>query len=155
LSASGPGSDFLSVYDSACHRLFSRVERSCTTEQAWPARVKSAVAAALALFAADPNLARTLVYQAEAEGAEASARHEATLARLAAMLRQGREEAEPPPLPENTEESLIGGVLFIVGRSLREGDARHLPSLVSDLTVFLLTPYLGREEAQRVADEAS
>lgn len=154
VSVSGSGSDFLSAYESACSRLFSRIDRSCAAEQSWPARVRSAIGAALALFAADPQLARTLVFQADAEGAEAQAHHQATLARLAEMLRQGREEAESPLLPDQIEESLVGGLLFLVGRPLRDGEAARLQTLAPDLTEFLLTPYLGREEAERFAHEA-
>jgi hypothetical protein len=154
VSVSDSGSDFLSSYESARRRLFSRIERSCAAEQPWPARVHAATAATLLLFAADPRLASTLVYQVEAEGAEAQARHEETLSHLAEMLRQGREETDAPPLPEQIEENLIGGLLYLVGRPLRAGDAASLPSLTLELTTFLLTPYLGRDEAERLAREA-
>jgi hypothetical protein len=153
VSASVPGSEFLPAYEAARRRLFSRIERSCLAEHSWPARVRGAVAETLALFANDTSLAQTLVYRADAENAEARACHEETLARLAEMLRQGREEVEAPPLPEQTEESLVGGLLFIIGRSLRRGEATDLPKLTHDLTAMLLTPYLGPKDAERLARE--
>lgn len=155
MSAPVPDSDFLTTYESGCRLLFSRIERCCAGEGSWPARVQESIAATLALFAADPQLARALVYRADAEGADAQARHEATLARLADMLRQGRKEASAPPLPDNIEESLIGGFLFIVGRPLRSGEVAGLPGLAPDLTAMFLTPYLGLEQAERFAHQST
>jgi len=154
VSTAGFEPDFLSFYGAACQRLFSRIEQSCMDELPWHERVSSVVVATLDLFAADPSLARALVYQVDAEGAEAQARHRETLARLAGLLRQGREEVDAPSLPEHTEETLIGGLLFIVGRPLRSGELGHLPSLAPDLTEFLLIPYFGPEEAYRLVREA-
>lgn len=151
MSAAGSGTDFLSFYDDARRRLFSHLEQSCSAELTWSGRVRSAVTATLDLFAANPSLARALVYQVDAEGAEAQARHQETLARLADMLRQGRGEADASFVPENTEETLIGGLLFIVGRPLRRGEPEGLPSLAPDLTEFLLIPYFGPDEAYRLA----
>jgi hypothetical protein len=154
VSASSPGSDFLSTYDGARRRLFSHIDRACSEQPSWPARVRAAITVTLALFATDPQLARALVYQAEAEDDEAQIRHEATLARLADMLRQGRDEANSPLLPEHIEESVIGGLLFLIGRPLRGGEAAHLPDLAPALIEWALTPYLGREEAERFARES-
>lgn len=155
MSAPGSASDFLAAYESACRHFFSRIERSCSAQESWPAGVRAATVAALVLFAADPQLGRTIVYQVDSEGPEAHMRHEATLARLAGMLRQGREESDARALPEHVEENLVGGLLFLVGRPLRDGEAASLPTLAPDLTAFLLTPYFGSEEAKRFAHEAA
>jgi hypothetical protein len=155
VSVSSSDSDFLAAYESACSRLFSQIDRSCAVEEPWPARVRRAIVAALTLFAADPSLASTLLYQVDAAGPEAQLRHEETLTRLTAMLRQGREEIDAPPLPDHIEEGLIGGLLFLVGRTLRSGKAASLPGLAPDLTTMLLTPYLGQGEAERLAHESA
>lgn len=49
------------------------------------------------------------------------------------------------------EEGLIGGVTFAVGRPLHAGEPHLLPALAPGLTELILTPYLGAEEARRVA----
>lgn len=146
--------DFLSFYDAARERLFSRIEQSCTADLPWHGRLRSVVAATLDLFAADPSLARALIYEVDAEGLEMQDRHRDTQARLADLLRQGREEADAPSLPEHTEETLIGGLLYIIGRPLRAGEIERLPTLAPDVAEFLLTPYFGPEEAHHLVRDA-
>jgi hypothetical protein len=145
------GNGFLPAYERAARRLFARIERSCAAEQPWPLRVRDALRAALELFAADPELGCVLVFEAYAEGPEAQARHEETIARLTGLLRHGREEEDAPPMPEHVEEGLIGGLAFIVGRPLRDDRPADLLDLAPELTALILTPYLGRAEAERVA----
>jgi hypothetical protein len=68
---------------------------------------------------------------------------------LAATLRP-----EPPPSQLNMEvrdQALIGGIATLIVRRLNAGGASRLPELLPDLTELALAPYLGREEAKRLA----
>lgn len=143
--------DFSIAYAAAARQLFDAIDLACEREESWPAGVRAAIGAALALFAAEPSLGRLLVFEAYAEGLEAQLRHEATLADIAERLRAGREEPSAPALPDALEEGMVGGVAFIIGRSLRDGRSQPLPALVPELTALVLTPYLGRDGAERFA----
>lgn len=46
-------------------------------------------------------------------------------------------------LPETIEESLVGGVAWILQLQIRRGDAERAPELLSELSQFVLSPYLG------------
>jgi hypothetical protein len=147
--------DFAARYEAASRRLLSRIERACLLGEAWPVRVRVAVETALALLAAEPELGPTLFADAYAHGRRVQMRHEETLGRLAELLAGGREEDECPTLPDTLEQGLIGGATFIASRPLRAGEPERLPALAAELTALLLTPYLGRDEAARVAASPS
>ncbi len=46
-------------------------------------------------------------------------------------------------LPETIEESLVGGVAWILQLQIRRGEAEQAPELLSELSQFVLSPYLG------------
>ena len=73
------------------------------------------------------------------------------------MLAQGR--AERPdgerPLPESTEDSVIGSLVSLTHREVAAGEAARLADLLPDCAEFVLAPYLGPAEAARLAREAA
>ncbi len=141
---------FARRFAAASDRLLGRVERACLGQPEWPLAVREAVAAGLALLAAEPALARLLLIEPYERGFDDHRRAEATRERLAALLRAGRERVDAP-LPELVEEAMIGGLAFVVTRPLRNDAPDLLPALAPELTALLLTPYIGREEAERIA----
>lgn len=46
-------------------------------------------------------------------------------------------------LPETIEESLVGGVAWILQLKIRRGEAEQAPDLLPELSQFVLSPYLG------------
>jgi hypothetical protein len=46
-------------------------------------------------------------------------------------------------LPETIEESLVGGVAWILQQQIRRGEAERAGELLSELSQFVLSPYLG------------
>ena len=74
-------------------------------------------------------MAKLLLLEPYTVGRKAQLRHEATLARLAYLLRAGRERVGAESLPGVLEEGLVGGAAFIVLRPLRVGEADLLPAL--------------------------
>ena len=145
--------DFANRYAAAAVGLFDSIEAACAAAPDWPRGVRSATRSALAFLASDPDTATLLLFEPYAVGRKAQLRHEATLARLADLLRAGRERVGAESLPGVLEEGLVGGAAFIVLRPLRVGEADLLPALGPELTALLLSPYLGREQAERVAFE--
>lgn len=140
---------FEAGYELLASRLFECIDVACRREEDWPLRVRAALEAALDLLAAEPAGARLLVVKPYLLGPEVRRRHEATLERLARLLREGREQGAAAEVPEVLEQGLIGSAAYITGRALRSGD--RVPDLAPDLTTLILTPYLGREEAERIA----
>lgn len=141
---------FEAGYELLASRLFECIDVACRREEEWPLRVRAALEAVLDLLAAEPAGARLLVVEPYLLGPEVRRRHEATLDRLARLLREGRREAAAAaPMPDVLEQSLVGSAVYAIGRALRSGVP--LPDLAPDLTTLILTPYVGREEAERIA----
>ncbi len=122
----------------------------------WPQRAIAAARAALAFFAAEPDLARLCLVESRSAGPAVSARFAAAAAELAPLLAQGRaERAAERPLPESTEDSVIGALLSLAFRKVSAGEADRLEDLLPDCAEFILSPYLGADEASRLARQAA
>lgn len=145
--------DFASRYEPAAARLLEDIERACAAAEDWPHGVRAALVAALARLSDEPKLGPLLLFEPYDAGPEAKVRHLATLDRLAELLRAGRESTGGGELPNSLEEGLVSAATFFVGRPLHRNRPDLLPGLVPALTVLLLWPYIGREEAERLAAE--
>lgn len=147
---SDPFDGFSAAYLAASERVFGRIDAACAQPLDWPLRLRAAVESVLALFAEDPELAHLFLFEAYSAGRFAQLRHEETLGRLASLLREGREWAVATP-PDVLEIGLVGSAVFVVGAALRAGAPRSLPELAPELVVLILAPYVGVEEAERIA----
>jgi len=146
---------FLALLDAAIDRTVSRVEESYEREEGpWADRVGAALGTLFEDVAAHPAAARACLVEAVAAGPEAAAKHEAALKRLAPLLRPGRElNPRQAELPESLEETLAGGIVWVLGQRLIAGEEAKLRGLLPETLEFVLRPYVGEEEAAREAGE--
>jgi AcrR family transcriptional regulator len=121
---------------------------------AWPDRVRAELATLLRIFAADPTVARFVLVESLAAGGEVAERHRASLRCVAALLRPEAPAADDA-LAEAREQALVGGISTLVVRRLKAGEADRLEEMLPDLHELVLTSYLGRREAQRLARSAA
>jgi hypothetical protein len=71
---------------------------------------------------------------------------------LVEILKAGRpEHGGSRPLPEATEETLVGGIVSLVVREISAGRSEGLEALLPDLVELTLSPYVGAEQAERLA----
>lgn len=115
----------------------------------WPDRVRARLAALLDVLARDPAVARCFLVEPLAAGGAVAARYRESMQLLAAILRP-----EPPPTEldmEVRDQALIGGIATLIVRRLNTGGASRLPELLADLVELALAPYVGRQEAKRLA----
>jgi AcrR family transcriptional regulator len=147
---------FIALLDAAIERTAYVVEEAYDSEAGpWPDKVGAGLGALLELAAAHPNVARACFVEAPTAGPAAAARHEAALKRFAPLLRPGRElNPRKDQLPASLEETLVGGVLWVIGQRLIAGEAERLRALLPETLEFLLRPYVGEDEAAREAGEA-
>jgi AcrR family transcriptional regulator len=148
---------FLALLDAAFERTVQRVEGAYKREEGpWPDRVGAALGALFEDVAAHPNVARACLVEAQAAGPEAAARHEAALKRLAPLLAPGRElNPRQAQLPESLEETLAGGIVWVLGQRLVGGEADKLRGLLPETLEFVLRPFVGEDEAAREAGEVA
>jgi hypothetical protein len=110
--------------------------------------------AGLEFAATAPAAAQVLTNEALADGPDGIARQERLLAYLGERLRPGREErSEGDRLPGITERAMVGGIVTLVAQRLDQGREDELVALLPEAIQFVLTPYLGAEEARRIAAE--
>lgn len=144
----------------AHERAFERVSRviidACRSEVAWPDRVAAAIAASLAFAVESPSEAHLVVVACHtASEPKLASRGHAAHEKLADLLRAGRRQAEVAHVPPDlTEQAVVGAAMAVVGTRLIDGEVDSLPLLGPELTQVILTPYLGDEQAQRVAQAA-
>ena len=147
---------FLALLDTAIERTVGKVEGAYGREGPWPDRVGAGLGVLFEQVAAHPNVARACLVEALTAGPEAAARQEAALKRLAALLRPGRElNPRQAQLSETLEETLAGGVVWVLSQRLIGGEADKLRGLLPETLEFLLRPYVGEDEAAREAGEVA
>ena len=147
---------FLALLDAAIARTLYAVEEAYDRESgAWPDKVGAALGALLKEVAAHPSVARACLVEAPTASPDAAARHDAALARFVPLLRPGRElNPNADRLPKSLEETLIGGVLWVINQRLIGDEVDRLRAILPEALEFLLRPYVGEQEAAREAGGA-
>jgi hypothetical protein len=144
--------DFASSFERAFARLQIEVETACATQADWPAQVAVGIRAALDFAATEPAAARALTVDALTAGTTGRGRYDRMLAHFGERLLPGRElRPEGEHLPEIIEQALTGGLAMLIAHRLEMGTEAELPAIASEAIQFALTPYLGAEEAARIA----
>jgi len=108
----------------------------------------------LAFFVAEPNLARLCMVEALIAGPVVVQRYDAAIQRLVPYLEAGRVGRTPEALTvlsPTIEEALAGGTISLISRRIIAGRTAELEELLPGIVEFVLTPYLGAEEAMVVA----
>jgi AcrR family transcriptional regulator len=150
------GEAYLALLDAATERTLYVVEEAFDGETGpWPDKVGAALGALLKQVAEHPNVARACLVEAPTAGPEAAARHEAALKRFEPLLRPGRElNPRQAELPETLEDTLAGGVLWVINQRLIAGEEDKLRGLLPEALEFLLRPYVGEDVAAREAGQS-
>lgn len=147
--------DFAFAFDSAFAQLQVRLESACAASSGWPEGVAAGIRAAFEWVVADPGAAQLLTNDALAGGSAGHERYERMVSYTAGLLAPGRELApHGERLPEITERAMASGVTMLVAQRLTLGKQDELPAIAGEAIQFVLTPYLGSAEAQRIGAEA-
>lgn len=118
---------------------------ACSAEVEWPARVAAGIYAGV-----DFAIARPQVVDAVSVGSDPVHEYEAMVGRFAGFIR-----AKAPieqRLPGTSDETLVAGIVGMVGDHVRLGRVDRLSELRADLVLLTLLPYLGFAEAQEWAN---
>ncbi|HYP56451.1 MAG TPA: TetR/AcrR family transcriptional regulator [Solirubrobacterales bacterium] len=148
---------FLALLETAMAGTAERVEAAYKREEGpWADRVGAALGALFAEIADHPSVAHACLVDSLTAGEKAVDLHEAALKRLARLLRPGRELREhKATLPDSLEETLAGGVVWVLNQRLLGGEVEAIRALLPESLEFLLRPYVGEDEAAREASEVA
>jgi AcrR family transcriptional regulator len=133
---------FLAAFDFALEEVMDRVKAACaTTEGSWEEQVAAGLEAFLAFVAERPATARMGMIEVLSATPASSERYDGGVRQFVDLLRQ-----DAPPdsgLAETIEETLIGGVAWILYQQIRRGGADQALDLLPELSEFILAPYQG------------
>lgn len=136
---------FFAAYDRAFEEALHRVGEACEEAgDSFPARVSAGIGALLTFIAAEPAQARACIVEAPSLGPDMEGRGARAREGFAALLHGGREAAGETELPENVEESVLGGLYWLLYHALLSGEPERIEDLGPELTDFALAPFTAR-----------
>jgi AcrR family transcriptional regulator len=137
---------FLTTFDAAVEETVRRIEEACgKVEGGWDERLEAGLRAFLGYVAEEPALARMCMIEALSATPAANRRYEDAVRRFVEMTAQTAPRDDR--LPETIEETLVGGVAWIVYQKIRRRETDKALDLLPELTDFMVAPYLGAAEA--------
>lgn len=146
---------FLAAADAIGERALRHIVGAvCAAPAAWPERVRAGIGALLGFAASESAAARVFLVESLSAGPAAAERYERTVRAAVPMFRRGRRRsAGGERLPATLEETVVGGIFWVVYQRIVLGRQEELEGLLEDLVEFALTPYIGPAAARRVALE--
>jgi AcrR family transcriptional regulator len=146
---------FLAAYEMIADHIRDSMQVAAEAFEEWPQKVRAALGTMLSFLAGEPELARVCMIEPVAAGGAIAARHRASMQGFVEILKAGRpEHSGERPLPEATEATLVGGIVSLIVREINAGRTEQLEQLLPDLVELTLAPYLGGEQAAKLAKQA-
>jgi len=132
---------FLAAFDAAVDEAIRRVEEDCAkVEGGWEEQVQAGLAAFLRYVAEEPALARMCMIEALWATPAEIERYEEAVQRFVDLTK--RTVPHNDQLPETIEETLVGGVAWIVYQQIRRHETEKAEDLLPELSEFMLAPFL-------------
>jgi len=132
---------FLSAVDATLGEMRAAAEAACEQAESPEDQVVDGLEALLGFIAEHPASTRMCMVESISATRSSARLYDAGMHEFVDLLRNSAlERAE---LPETIEESLVGGVAWILQQQIRRGDAERAGELLPELSQFVLSPYLG------------
>jgi AcrR family transcriptional regulator len=147
---------FFSLYDETAAAARAAVSEACGTEADAPFahRVRIALEALVTYLSCDPVLARAIIIEGPAVGPPIASRFEGLIAGFADLLREARPSSTPVELPHTIDETVVGGVYWLLYYAFLDETPRGVEEMLPQLTEFLLIPFVGADVARNASAAA-
>jgi len=140
---------FFALFDFATEMSLAAVEEACEDcQDDFPERVEVGLRALLDFLEANPALARAWIVEGPTVGAPINDRFEQMIRGFAALLRRGRSGAGTAELPDTVEETVAGGLYWLLYYALVDGRPKKIRKLLPQLVEFSLIPFAGTEASR-------
>ena len=146
----GKDDAMLAAIDSACAQIMAAIMPAFRRAPDWPLGVRAGYGALCNFLASRPAMAQLIAVEIHAAGSAAMERRHETLRPLEELIGEGFEHQ--PGAPALAAEAITGAVFTLIYKRLRASGAGSLPALAPLLTYITLCPFLGADEACRVAN---
>jgi AcrR family transcriptional regulator len=133
---------FLSAIDFGLTEMRLVVEEACERNTDSPEEeIVAGLEALLEYIAEHPAASRMCMVEAISATPSSARLYDAGVYKFVEMLRA--KAPEGLDLPQTIEESLVGGVAWILQLQIRRGEGERAPELLPELSQFVLSPYSG------------
>ncbi len=132
---------FLSALDATMTEMRLAVEAGCESAKSPAGKIAAGLESLLDFVAARPAASRMCMVEAIAATSSSARLYDAGVRQFVDLLR--RSAPQDAHLPSTIEESLVGGVAWILQQQIRHDEVENAPDLHPELTQFVLSPYLG------------
>jgi AcrR family transcriptional regulator len=133
---------FLSAVGSTLNEMRVVVEEACEgVEEPRDDGIVAGLEALLDFIADHPAASRMCMIEAISATPSSARLYDAAMHDFVDLLRRGAPDGAD--LPQTIEESLVGGVAWILQLQIRRGEAERAAGLLPELSQFVLSPYLG------------
>lgn len=132
---------FLSAVDATINEMRVTVEEACERTESPEDQVVAGLEALLEYIAAHPAATRMSMVESISATRSSARLYDAGMRDFVELLRNSALDGSD--LPETIEESLVGGVAWIIQQQIRRGEAERAGELLPELSQFVLSPYLG------------
>lgn len=140
---------FLALYDATTAAALAAAEAACAeVDGDFPARLEASLRGLLSYLEAEPAAARACIVEGPEAGAALNERFEGVIHDFAALLRRGRGKGAKGELPETVEETVVGGLYWLLYCAILDAEPKRLGDLLPQLTEFAAIPFLGSEAAR-------
>jgi AcrR family transcriptional regulator len=133
---------FLSAIDASFTEMRMVVEEACARADGdSEGGIVAGLEALLDFIAEHPAASRMCMVEAISATPSSARLYDVGMRTFVELLRQNAPAGAD--LPETIEESLVGGVAWILQMQIRRGEAEQTRELLPELSQFVLSPYLG------------
>jgi AcrR family transcriptional regulator len=140
---------FLTAFREARKRALAPAAEAFQAAPSWPQAANDAITALLRFVATDAIFARLAFFEILTGGPAAIELAERSLDSFGAMFAAGH--AQHPDVPPVVSEAIVGGIWNVMQYEIGHGRAAQLPELGPELVYITLAPFIGGQEAARVA----
>ena len=132
---------FLSAVDSTMTEMRVAVEEACERTESPEGQVVAGHEAHLDYVAEHPAASKMCMVESISATRSSARLYDVGMRNFVELLRKSA--LDRSDLPETIEESLVGGVAWILQQQIRRGEAERAADLLPELSQFVLSPYLG------------
>jgi len=132
---------FLSAVDATMGEMRVTVEEGCERNDSPEDQVVGGLEALLEFIAEHAAATRMCMVESISATRSSARLYDAGMRDFVDLLRNSA--LDGTDLPQTIEESLVGGVAWILQQQIRRGEAERVGELLPELSQFVLSPYLG------------
>lgn len=144
------------ILQAAAAQLAGELDQAGLKRLDWLGRMRGGLWELLCLLEREPALARVLLVHSAYGAGAVQREREAQIARLVALIDEGRHAARPGAGANAlTAEGVAGAALAILRRRIAQGERVSLCELHGELSAMIVLPYLGAAAARREQTRAA